>query len=335
MIRPRRSWTRRAIRWMLVSLGLFAIAGVALFIQRRVTHNFAVVIPDTVYRSAGMSETVLSQVIQRYGIKTVIQLNETSYRDLAGEDMIVERGDGYTHCRLRWSSESEPGTREARGLLRAIEQNEAPYLIQCRNGANRSAVAAAMARILLSDASLSEARGELVWQRGWVGFMTQTRCALILDHYRAWLQSNNRQSGGEALKTYLVGHHYPGFYKAEYKVSRATDTLLELSVENISRYGWPADDEDHRFQLVVYQKKQQGEHSRGHRLATVEFPLRRVGIGESVDFSIPLQLRDASRILALTIKVTGEAWFHQRNDEFFTVPIPDISTALSGSGASK
>lgn len=170
----------------------------------------------------------MKKVLRQHGIKTVIQLNGTSYRDLAGNDMILEHREGYTHCRLRWSSESEPGTREARSLLRAIEQNEAPYLIQCRNGANRSAGAAALARILLGDASL-------------------------------------------------------------------TDT-------------------------------------RGYRLGTADFPSRRIGVAESVDFLIPLQLRDGDGVLALTIKVTGEAWFHQRNDEFFKVPLPDISKVPRGSG---
>ena len=131
---PDRPLAYRLSCWILLPLGLIALVGVALFIQRRITHNFAVVIPDAVYRSARISEGVMKKVLRQHGIKTVIPQNETSYRDLAGNDMIVEHREGYTHCRLRWSSESEPGTREARGLLRASEQNEAPYLIQCRNG---------------------------------------------------------------------------------------------------------------------------------------------------------------------------------------------------------
>ena len=78
---------------------------------------------------------------------------------------------------------------------------------------------------------------------------------MILDHYQIWLQKSNLHAGRQSLKTYLEGHHYPGFYRVAYKIKRITDTLLDLSVENTSRHSWPADDEDHRFQLVVYKKK--------------------------------------------------------------------------------
>ena len=97
---------RRPGRWLLVLVAVLLLAAGGLLLQRRLTHNFAVVIPDRVYRSAQMSERDFRRLIDRYQIKTLIQLNQTDYDDLNGADLIVEPRAGYTLCRLRWSSKS-------------------------------------------------------------------------------------------------------------------------------------------------------------------------------------------------------------------------------------
>ena len=165
--RPRRAV--RVILWAALGLpaGLgFYLAGLQL------TGNIHTVEPGALYRSAQLGESALTDVIDDYHIKSVINLRGADpqaswYRS----EIAVSRARGVVHYDLPMSANSlvDPSTMaRISALLRSAPK---PVLIHCQSGADRSGLVAAIYEYAIAARSPAEAAAQLSLRYGHVPYL--------------------------------------------------------------------------------------------------------------------------------------------------------------------
>lgn len=109
------------------------------------TGNFHEVIPGRFYRSAQLSGTALSQDIETYHIRTVINLRGAQpgagwYED----ELAVARAHGVNHVDFTMSAERELTPAQSFALVALMRNAEGPILVHCKSGADRTGLASVM-----------------------------------------------------------------------------------------------------------------------------------------------------------------------------------------------
>lgn len=111
----------------------------------RISKNFHEVDPGRFYRSAQLTPKELEDVVQKYGIKTVISLRgapDNSYW-VEGQRKVLEKHNVKFHS-FAWTLDYFPEASEFKGYLQALKSAEFPVLIHCRSGADRTGEATAL-----------------------------------------------------------------------------------------------------------------------------------------------------------------------------------------------
>ena len=125
------------------------------FFQAR--SNFRQVVPQKVYRSAQPTQSQLKDWVDRYKIKTVINLRGNEDKIVAEERAFLD-GLGVTMTNLRLSSSRLPARFILLDLIDMIEKAEPPVLIHCRSGIDRAGTASALAAMAIGNADYENAR---------------------------------------------------------------------------------------------------------------------------------------------------------------------------------
>jgi protein tyrosine/serine phosphatase len=133
----------------------------------RASGNVHEVEPGQLYRSAQLSGSALNGVIDRYGIRTVINLrgrNPSSewYRD----EMAITARKGITHMDISLSARKEPDAAAVDQLIEAFKTAPKPILVHCEAGADRSGLASAIFELLVVHRSASVAEKQLSFYYG-------------------------------------------------------------------------------------------------------------------------------------------------------------------------
>ena len=124
--------------------------------------NFHTIDPGRAYRSAQPDGAGLQSVIERYGIKTVLNLRG----DHPGEDWYdteaqVCAANGVALISYAMSAGSLPSGAMLAGIINTLETAEYPILIHCSGGADRTGAISAIYRELIRGDSKADALNEL------------------------------------------------------------------------------------------------------------------------------------------------------------------------------
>lgn len=124
--------------------------------------NFHAIEEGQAYRSPQLSGDALAWVIDRYGIRTVVNLrgsnpDEKWYRD----ESAVCREKGVTLVDLAFSSQRLPDPELLAALLETLRTAQRPILIHCQGGADRTGAAAALYRMAVLNQPREQAMAEL------------------------------------------------------------------------------------------------------------------------------------------------------------------------------
>jgi protein tyrosine/serine phosphatase len=154
-----------------------ALGGWALGIQ--LSGNVHEVEPSQLYRSGQLSGSFLNEVIDRYDIRTVINLRGRHpgtewYRD----EMAIATRKGVTHIDIRMSANKEPDAATIGRLIEAFKTAPRPILIHCEAGADRSGLASAIYELLIAHRSASEAGRQLSFFYGHFPWLTSKTGAM-------------------------------------------------------------------------------------------------------------------------------------------------------------
>lgn len=153
-------WRKIALRTGLAMVGTAALFG--LYIGLLIlTGNFHEVLPGQFYRSAQLSSERLGAEIDRYGIKTVINLRgENAGKPWYDEEVAATAAHGATHVNFGFSARRDLTPERTQELLTLLKTAEQPVLVHCLSGADRTGLAAVI--FLQQVAGVDEEEAE--WQ---------------------------------------------------------------------------------------------------------------------------------------------------------------------------
>src|ERR1700694_330457 len=133
-----RTWGRRALAIpLLFALGAGGWAG-----GIQLTGNVHAVKPNEIYRSAQINGPNLAGVLDKYGIKTVINLRgEHVGSKWYDDELAVTAKHGVAHIDIRMSAKREPDAVTLQRLMEALRTARRPLLVHCNSGSDRTGLA--------------------------------------------------------------------------------------------------------------------------------------------------------------------------------------------------
>jgi hypothetical protein len=172
--------------------------------------NLHTVLPGRIYRGAQPSPRKLDALVQRLGIRTVVNLRgccapEPWYLDEAR----VSALHGINQEDITFSAARLPSKHELRHLIEVIDRSEQPLFFHCRQGADRTGLAAAVALLLQPDVSYADARAQLGWRYSHLSFGPTGRLDAVFDRYEIWLHDTQREHSPSAFR-HWVDEEYRG-----------------------------------------------------------------------------------------------------------------------------
>ena len=127
--------------------------------------NLHPVIEGRVMRSGRLSPARLEAAIDRYGIRTIINLTgDRTGADWYDRQRVVAARHGVAHHDIDLLATALPSPPNVARLVDLLKHAPQPVLVHCDAGADRTGLASAVARLLLDDADMREARRELSWR---------------------------------------------------------------------------------------------------------------------------------------------------------------------------
>lgn len=154
--------------------GPLAMGGWALGLQAE--GNIHVVEPGALYRSAQPNGSELENLLQDYGIRTVINLRGANTGEGWYDDEIAASNKpGVTHVDIAMSARSKPSTETINQLVQTLRDAPRPILVHCKDGADRTGLAAALYELLVEEKPADDAARQLSFWYGhfpWLGSRT-------------------------------------------------------------------------------------------------------------------------------------------------------------------
>jgi len=199
-----------------------------------------------VYRCSQPSGEDLDSRIEKYGIRTVINLRgngnpspwyldecrATHRHDVSQEDLCFSAG------RL-------PATQELRRLVEVLDHTEYPVLFHCNRGADRTGLVSAIAVLLKTDATLEEGRRQLGWRYSHLRLGRTANLDRFLDLYSEWLSGQESSHSPALFRRWLLDEYCPGECRCNLELIDAPDQVgpnepyaLHIRCENTSIEAW-------------------------------------------------------------------------------------------------
>jgi len=153
---------KKILKYLLYFI-LFMI--VSAFLYAEVYGNFHK-IDDDVYRSGKLNEYNLPFYLNRYKIKTVLNLHGPSSKDWYKNEKDTTRNLAVNHIDFKMNSGSYYDFNRTSDLIEIMKNAKKPMLIHCLGGADRTSLAAALYEYAIMNKTEAESRYQLSWYYG-------------------------------------------------------------------------------------------------------------------------------------------------------------------------
>ena len=134
---------KRVRRFTAICLMLLIAGGAYLGVQY-LTGNIHEVIAGEFYRSGQLSGTKLAGAIERYQIKTVLNLRGDSQRKWYQDEVATTKRLGVQHINFQMSARRTLTAEQTQQLLEIMRTAPKPLLIHCEGGADRTGLASVL-----------------------------------------------------------------------------------------------------------------------------------------------------------------------------------------------
>jgi predicted protein tyrosine phosphatase len=200
--------------------------------------NLHAVQPGRVYRSAQMMPDRLRRVLERHGIRGVVNLRGCCaefpwYCDEArvSHDLGVSQED------VCLSAIRLPSPSEIRRLIDVLDRTEHPILLHCRQGVDRTGLAAVAVKLLEPGVSLAEARRQLSICYGYVPFNGTENMDRFFDLYAEWLRSIDCAHSPDLFRHWATARYCPGACRGAIEPTADFPSDGRLAARRIHRLG--------------------------------------------------------------------------------------------------
>lgn len=124
--------------------------------------NLRVIVPGEAYRAGLMSTNALARCVERYGIKSILNLRgEGKSWEWYGREVETSKRLNVAHYDFGISARQELTDSELAKLVQILREAPKPILIHCDGGADRSALASAIYLCAIAGKTPEEAEREL------------------------------------------------------------------------------------------------------------------------------------------------------------------------------
>jgi protein tyrosine/serine phosphatase len=150
-------------------IGLFAafVLGCGYLGGIQLTGNFSAVSPGELYRSAQLTPAQIDEYVQKYGIRTIINLRgDNEGRSWYDEEVKESDRLKLVHVDFGMSARHELTQAQAMALIALMEKAAKPLLIHCKDGADRTGLASALYLAVVKKADPKTAEAQLSFRYG-------------------------------------------------------------------------------------------------------------------------------------------------------------------------
>lgn len=285
-----RAWARRVAMALLAGLGAALLTEVGRVLFAGNVHE---VMPGRLYRSAQLSPSKLRDLIRSRGIRTVVNLRGCC----AGFDWYAEQ------CRVTHelnvaqedvtlSANRLPAPSELRRLIEVYDHAEYPILIHCRQGADRTGLAATVYLLLHSTADLPTARRQCSPRYAHFDVLSTANMGRFFDMYEDRLARRGETHSPERFRRWALHEYRPDPAPArleflhEVNWARVGESpTLRIRATNISNVAWGFTPGSATGMNVRYVVADPSGRNEVYRAARIE---RSVAPGESIDVDLPV-----------------------------------------------
>lgn len=240
----RRHWVRWAVVGVLVSL---LLTGGAEVVRVYAGLNDHEVIPGRVYRSAQPAEGDVAKLVDRTGIRTVLNLRGTApWDDWYKGECRATFGANVSQEDVTLSAHTLPFPAELRRVVEVLDRSEYPVLVHCKQGADRTGLVSAMALLIYTDATVGEARRQLLPRYGHWPVARTVNIDRFFDLYESKLTAEGGVHSSERFRRWVLDEYCPGPARSRLAwltpppavVAANTPLTLTVLCENRSDTAW-------------------------------------------------------------------------------------------------
>jgi hypothetical protein len=157
----------------------------------------------------------LREFIREYHIRTIVNLRGCCPEfDWYVNECRVTHEAGVSQEDVTLSAIRLPAPSEVRRLLDVLEHSEYPILLHCRQGVDRTGLAAVLVKLLEPGVTLPEARRQLGLIYGYVPFNGTEAMRRFFDLYRDWLASIGCAHSPDQFRRWAMSEYCPGACRA-------------------------------------------------------------------------------------------------------------------------
>ncbi len=147
--------------------------------------NFHSVDDGKLYRSAQLRPEKLKEVINQYGIRTIINLRGTNNdHEWYRKEIEIAKQENVDHVDISMSADRLPHRNDLIALLEAYKNSERPILVHCYAGADRTGEATAIYKLEYMDATKEEALKMLSFKYFHLSWLHPAKRYFIKDVYQ-------------------------------------------------------------------------------------------------------------------------------------------------------
>ncbi len=292
-IRPlRRRW------YVYAPLLLLAAAASAWLGPIFIGDNFHAVIPGAVYRSAQPDPDNLVRWKEQYGLRTVINLRGSWVEDdWHREEEGACKRLGLRLVNVKLTAGKLPSPTDLNRLIDALKTPDSyPLLLHCRNGADRTGLASAVAMIVRDGVGPEEAADRCLRARyGHVAFSQAAAMRRFFDVYRDYLRTSGAGHSADAFIRWCREVYVPDGFRAGIEVLSAAQRVsagqpipIRVRVTNLSLDPWLFTGDPSTGTVLWVQKFIDMPLPRPAYCFSTRQP-RRVAPGESIELEVKLR----------------------------------------------
>jgi undecaprenyl-diphosphatase len=183
-------------RFTFATIAVLSFAFLMFIIINAIGDNFHEVIAQKVYRSANLAPDKLLYVIDKYKLKSIVNLEgEQPDRPWYNSEMSVVKLTGINHFDVQLPPHGLPEDQQLKKLIYILQNAPQPLLIHCKHGSDRTGLASAISMILSENNGYNDFDEQISWKYGVVspssvGFE-------VFTNYTDWLKSQRLPNSRE------------------------------------------------------------------------------------------------------------------------------------------